>query len=50
MFVKIVNFQSNLWSVLRLWSGTIVMVDEKTYENIEGKSADEFASLLAKAN
>ncbi len=28
--------------------GPVVMVDEKTYENIEGKSADEFASLLAK--
>ena len=28
--------------------GPVVMVDEKTYENIEGKSADEFACLLAK--
>ena len=27
--------------------GPVVMVGEKTYENIEGKNAEEFARLLA---
>ena len=31
----------------RLWTGySVVIVDEQTYENIEGESAEKFAELL----